>query len=167
MELCLVRHAIAEERGSAWPDDSKRPLTPAGRERFAAAAAGLGTLVMPSLVVSSPYARALETADILVSAFGLGGLHIEGSLATGDHGAFVRALDRRGAACVIAVGHEPYLTELLSLLVTGDEGVLNTGFKKGGAALVSFAGGPQAGAGTLEWLVKPSALRAIARGARS
>lgn len=162
MQLCLVRHAVAGNRGPAWPDDSKRPLTPAGRQRFITAAAGLKLLFAPALVISSPYTRAMQTADILVEANGLAGLHIEESLATGDHAALVRALARRGGDRIALVGHEPHMTALLSLLVTGDEGVLNTGFKKGGAALVSFTGGPQVGAGHLEWLVQPSALRAIA-----
>ena len=28
-ELYLIRHGLAEERGDAWPDDNKRPLTEA------------------------------------------------------------------------------------------------------------------------------------------
>ena len=35
--LYLVRHAVAEERGPAWPDDSQRPLTDGRREEVAAA----------------------------------------------------------------------------------------------------------------------------------
>ena len=33
-ELYLIRHGVAEERGDAWPDDAKRPLTEDGIERF-------------------------------------------------------------------------------------------------------------------------------------
>ena len=33
-ELYLIRHGIAEERGDAWPDDTKRPLSEDGIERF-------------------------------------------------------------------------------------------------------------------------------------
>lgn len=166
MELCLVRHAIAEERGTEWPDDAKRPLTAAGKERFAVAAAGLKAIFTPTLVLTSPYTRALQTADILLDAFGLSGLHIEESLANGEHNALLRALDRRGGERVAVVGHEPHISGLLSLLVTGDEGVLNATFKKGGAALVSFPGGPRAGSGSLEWFIQPAALRAMAVRAR-
>ena len=31
VQLYLVRHAIAHERGEAWPDDTLRPLTDAGQ----------------------------------------------------------------------------------------------------------------------------------------
>ena len=33
-ELYLVRHGLAEERGDAWPDDTKRPLTDEGISRM-------------------------------------------------------------------------------------------------------------------------------------
>ena len=46
MDIVLIRHAIAEEADpQRWPHDALRPLTPFGRERFAPAARGLGTLV--------------------------------------------------------------------------------------------------------------------------
>ena len=34
MELYLIRHGIAADRGKDWPDDSKRPLTPDGVARL-------------------------------------------------------------------------------------------------------------------------------------
>ena len=34
LELYLIRHGVAEERGKDWPDDSQRPLTPEGIERL-------------------------------------------------------------------------------------------------------------------------------------
>ena len=33
-ELYLIRHGIAEQRGDAWPDDNKRPLTEEGIDRL-------------------------------------------------------------------------------------------------------------------------------------
>jgi len=41
LELYLVRHAPAAERGPEWPDDSARPLTPGGAAKFGKAVAGL------------------------------------------------------------------------------------------------------------------------------
>ena len=40
-ELYLIRHGLAEERGDAWPDDSKRPLTEQGMSRLRKSARGL------------------------------------------------------------------------------------------------------------------------------
>jgi len=69
LELYLVRHAIAADRGSDYPDDSKRPLTNAGISRFRKEAKALATLeVGIELVISSPLTRAKQTAEILAQA---------------------------------------------------------------------------------------------------
>ena len=56
MDLYVVRHAVAHKRdGDLWPNDSKRPLTPEGEERFRRAAGGILRLVPEvGLVLSSP-----------------------------------------------------------------------------------------------------------------
>ena len=41
LHLVLVRHAIAEERGAAWPDDDQRPLSRDGARKWKRAARGL------------------------------------------------------------------------------------------------------------------------------
>ena len=41
VELLLVRHAIAAERGPNYPDDRKRPLTSEGVTRFKRVVEGL------------------------------------------------------------------------------------------------------------------------------
>src|SRR6185503_19145857 len=68
-ELYLVRHAIAAERGEEWPDDTKRPLTERGIQRFREAAAGLkGLEVRIDEIFTSPLVRAKQTADLLAAA---------------------------------------------------------------------------------------------------
>ena len=41
LELYLIRHGIAEDRGDEWPDDSKRPLTADGITKLRKEARGL------------------------------------------------------------------------------------------------------------------------------
>src|SRR6185436_9835485 len=68
IELYLVRHAIAAERGPKYPDDSLRPLTPAGSKKFAEAVPGLAEMdVVIDFVLTSPFSRARETAQILAA----------------------------------------------------------------------------------------------------
>ena len=63
--LYLVRHAVAEERGPAWPDDTLRPLTERGQRRFARAATGFVRLEgVPDSILTSPLVRARQTAEI-------------------------------------------------------------------------------------------------------
>ncbi|MDQ3791047.1 MAG: histidine phosphatase family protein [Actinomycetota bacterium] len=70
MDLYVVRHAVAHQHDEdRWPDDSKRPLTQWGEERFRRAAGGIIRLVPEfGLVLSSPFARAWRTAEILEQA---------------------------------------------------------------------------------------------------
>ncbi len=67
MDLYLVRHGIAYDPDPAqWPDDKDRPLTPEGEKRFRQVARGLRELVPSvSVVLSSPWARAWRTAELL------------------------------------------------------------------------------------------------------
>jgi phosphohistidine phosphatase len=165
MDLVLVRHAIAEERdGARWPDDALRPLTAAGRERFAAAARGLGGLIRPDRVLASPYARTWETAAILGTEAGwpapeaLPALEADAGLA-----AALAAVERLGADGTVAlIGHEPTMTMLLDALVVDEDRPRVEPFRKGAAALVAFPGTPAARAGRLAFQHQPRALRALA-----
>ncbi|MBA4181250.1 MAG: phosphohistidine phosphatase SixA [Anaerolinea sp.] len=162
MELCLVRHAIAVERGTrGFEDDSLRPLTPDGARRFRAAGRGLVTLVTPQVIMTSPLLRARQTAEILMDVYGLAKLHFSDALASGDHAALLRDVVELEARSVMLVGHEPHMSGLLSYLLAGDETAVSSTFKKGSAALVSCQDEPAAGECWLEWLVQPAALRAL------
>src|SRR5580765_5526743 len=69
-ELYLIRHAIAEARGEAWPDDAKRPLTERGASRMRKAARALAKLgVSIDVVLTSPLTRTRQTAEIVAAAF--------------------------------------------------------------------------------------------------
>lgn len=166
MQLCLVRHAIAVERGSGpYEDDRARPLTPEGRKRMREAVAGLKQLFTPELILTSPVLRARQTAEILESAFKTPVRVLDG-LGNGDHHLVISSCAALREASVLLVGHEPWMSELLSLLTTGEASSLASVFRKGAAALVSTFGPPAPGNATLEWLIQPGALRRIGAAGR-
>src|ERR1700733_5168555 len=72
MQLYLIRHGIAVDREDPnCPPDTERPLTPKGRKRSHAAALGLRALdVKPDAVLTSPWLRAAQTAEIFCKVFG-------------------------------------------------------------------------------------------------
>ncbi len=73
IELYLIRHGVAEERGEAWPDDFKRPLTADGMSRLRKSVRGLARLgVSFDVIVTSPLVRTRQTAEA-VAAGGSGG----------------------------------------------------------------------------------------------
>ncbi|MCC6382953.1 MAG: histidine phosphatase family protein [Dehalococcoidia bacterium] len=161
MELCLVRHGVAAERGPAYPDDALRPLTGKGKERLREAAPGLALLFAPDVIVTSPYRRARETAEILADAYGTRAVQTSGALAGDDYEGLFSELAGLDADRVLAIGHEPYLSETLSVLLTGDAAAVGIDFKKGAAAMMDCQGLPVAGRATLAWFLPPAALRAI------
>ena len=67
MLLLLNRHANAGERDPAqWPDDSDRPLTDKGRKVQGEVSRWLRKRdLAPTLVLTSPWTRAAQTAGIL------------------------------------------------------------------------------------------------------
>jgi phosphohistidine phosphatase len=157
--LCVVRHAIAEPRDpERWPDDSLRPLTSEGEASFRTAAAGLRLIVAEvEVVLSSPYARAWRTAEILREEARWPAPSACDALAAAHDPReaipIVRAHEDRGT--VALVGHEPHLSELVSILT----GARSAGIrlKKGGAVCLGL-GGDEA---ELRWLVTPRILRSL------
>jgi len=161
-ELYLIRHAIAAERGDAWPDDSKRPLTESGIARMRKAARGLARLdVTIDLILSSPLVRARQTADIVAAALDPRPsiVNIE-SLAPGaTYTALVADLEKHARKSRIAlVGHEPGIGELAARLIGSRHAIE---FKKGAICRIDVDVLPPSGPGDLRWFAPPRTLRAI------
>ena len=160
--LYLVRHAIAAERGTDWPDDTKRPLTSKGISRMRDVVAGLDDLeVRIEVVLTSPLVRARQTADLLANFLKPApSIEILDVLAPGNTPAKVaEALGSVSTHRSVAlVGHEPGLGELAAWLV-GAKAPFE--FKKGGICRIDLAWPPAAGAGQLIWLATPKMLRGL------
>jgi phosphohistidine phosphatase len=163
-ELCIMRHGIAADR-SIGQDDSKRPLTPEGRERMEKIAEGLlKTGFTPTWVLSSPYVRAFETARIVAGALRPApALDVCEALEPGGTAeALISFLARRPEhRRVLVAGHEPDLSALAARL-TGAARQVRFGFKKGGCCLIEFEGSPPRPPGQLVWWLTPRLLRKLA-----
>jgi len=153
MRLLIVRHAIAVDRGTPGMKDADRPLTPEGILRFERAAAGLArVLPRPDALLTSPWKRARQTAEILASAFGRLKPVDTPALAGGSFEALARVLGAYPKdATVAVVGHEPWLSALLARLIGSSEDE-RLEFKKGGAALVELDGRIEEGGKLLAYL---------------
>lgn len=171
LELYLVRHGVAAERGEAWPDDSKRPLTNDGITRMRRAARGLAAFgVQFDVILTSPLVRTRQTADILAAACTpTPPIVLMEALAPGGSPAGVLAeLGKHTRKERIAlVGHEPGIGELAALLLGTQRPIA---FRKGAVARIdvpvpgtdaSRAHPSDALTGTLRWLLPPRALRAL------
>ena len=161
-ELYLIRHGLAEERGEAWPDDTKRPLTEDGMARMRKAARGLARLgVALDIVLTSPLVRARQTAEIV--AAGLDPrpslVQAESLAPEGSFAAIVADLVKHARKTRIAlVGHEPNIGELAARLIGSRHAIE---FKKGAVCRIDVEALPPSGPGDVRWLLTPKILRAI------
>ena len=162
-ELCLMRHGLAVERqATTVMDDAKRPLTPEGKQKMREIAAGLVRAGMEAdWIVSSPLVRAVETAEIVAEAFGSKPPldFCEALRPGGSPEALISFLAKRSnRRRVLAVGHEPDLSELAVRLIGAGRNA-NMPFKKGGCCLITFSEFPPKTPGRLVWWLTPRVLR--------
>jgi phosphohistidine phosphatase len=161
-ELYLVRHGLAEERGDAWPDDSKRPLTEDGIARMRKAARGLARLgVVLDVVLTSPLVRARQTAELVASgqASRPSLVNIDSLAPDGSYAALAADLEKHGRKNRIAiVGHEPGIGELAARLIGSRHSIE---FKKGAICRIDVDEIPPGGPGDLRWLLTPKILRSL------
>jgi phosphohistidine phosphatase len=168
MKLYVLRHAVAVERGApGFGDDSLRPLSSEGRTKMHAIAAGMRAMDLSfDLVLSSPYLRARQTAEIVVHQLGIERLlrfteHLESG---GDPQRLMREVANADGSpeSILLVGHEPFLSELISVLLTG-ESTLGVTLKKGGLCCLTVERPRFGRCATLDWLLTPRQLRGHAK----
>jgi phosphohistidine phosphatase len=121
MKLHIIRHAQAITATPEFPDE-QRYLTCRGRRRFRQVAAALKKLEIDlDLIITSPKARALQTAEILAEALAFSGVVQVSPLLAGNFTvASLRQLlpSLSSSDEVLMVGHEPDLGALVAELLT-------------------------------------------------
>ena len=156
MQIYLLRHGIAED-GKPGRPDSERALTDEGKAKLRRVLKRARTAdVTPSLILSSPFRRALETADVAVEVF-----HYQGEIVHSR--AFVPEASPKEAweeirlhakeESVLTASHEPLMSSLTAYLLGCS--ALQVDMKK--AALVRidvdrFGAEPH---GVLKWMLTP------------
>ncbi len=156
MEIYILRHGIAEE-GKAGGRDPDRRLTPAGKEKLRGVLqlARQGGVKL-ELILTSPYIRAVETADIAAEEFSY-----KSSVLTTD--ALVPGSEPQqvweeirvhaNAASVLLAGHEPLLSALVAYLLNSP--ALEVDMKKGALVRVDVEQFGPAPRGVLRWMLVP------------
>ncbi len=160
MNLYIIRHAIAEEENPS-ADDSQRALTEKGRKKMRQIAKGLRILGTEfDVILSSPYLRARETAEILADVFKMKNqvAFSDNLIPTGDPDLLISEINEKYSVGSLAIiGHEPYLTTFVSLLVASGSPV-DLDLKKGGVCRLSTDDLHHTRHAALEWLLTPGVL---------
>jgi len=167
--LILMRHGEAGEANSRrWPDDRQRPLTDAGRREHARVAEALRRMgVRFDRLLSSPLARARETAEITARAYGVSPPELTELLGDNAEPASTLAgLAALEASALLCVGHEPTLSRLAGLLTSRD-GSARIEMAKSGIAVIECGGPVAPGRGALRLHLRPAELIALVDGGAS
>jgi phosphohistidine phosphatase len=166
MQLYIVRHGVAIDREDPkCPSDPDRFLTQEGNEKTKEVAKGLAKLAdEPDLLLTSPYVRALQTAEIVADALDYPKQKIRKTDALLP-GAEAQQLFRELAkdkdhSTVFVFGHAPHLDELLATAVGSRNHI--SALKKAGVALVELKR-LLPPSGQLVWLATPKLLRKIGK----
>ncbi len=167
MELYLLRHGLAIERGTrGFEDDATRPLTSKGRRQMRKTAAALKQLERNfDLILASPFLRTRQTAEIVAEKLkAKKRLKLANALAPGGSvKVLLRQLGREKPKPkkLLLVGHEPDLSRMVSLLVAGNQ-VAALDFKKGGLCKLEAEKLTAGRCATLAWLLTPKQLKMLA-----
>jgi phosphohistidine phosphatase len=157
MQIYLLRHGIAEDAAPGQPD-SARALTPEGKDKLhrvlkRAAKADVG----PTLILSSPYKRALETAEIAAEVLAYKGKIVRTNALVPESSPFdtwEEIRSRKDEKSVLLSSHEPLMSSLAAFLLNCPP--LLVDMKK--AALVRIdmeRSGPHP-RGILKWMLTPA-----------
>jgi len=151
MEIYLLRHGIAED-GSP---DSARALTAEGKEKLRRVLKRAP--VKPSLILTSPYRRAVETAEIAAEVLGYDG-DIERAEPLTPNGSPAAVWEeiraRKNENAILLASHEPLMSATAAFLL-GVPG-LHVDMKKAGLVRVDVDRfGPQP-SGVLKWMLTPA-----------
>jgi phosphohistidine phosphatase len=167
MMISLLRHGIAAKRGSpGYENDSERPLTAKGERRMRRIAEGMLALGLSyDLTLSSPYLRAKQTADIVAQVFKTpDGVQLSDTLTPeGNPRQLVETLHSAAQEQhnILLVGHEPYLSRLISTFLTGNAN-LSVVMKKGGLCTLDVESLRFGRCASLVCLLTPRQLRRLA-----
>lgn len=154
MEIYLFRHGIAEDRSPSGRDADRR-LTDEGRAKLRrvlerAQAAG----VNPSLIISSPLKRALETAEIAARELGYEG-HIARTDAlqpdSSPENVWAEIRAHGTETAILMTGHEPLFSQTAAWLLGSTRQIIR--FRKGALVRIDFESLSAEPRGVLQWML--------------
>ena len=157
MEIYLLRHGIADNGAPGRPD-SERALTAEGREKLRrvlkrARSAGMA----PSLILSSPYRRALETAEVAAEVLGYAGKVVKTDSLTPDaspYDAWEEIRRHPTERAILLASHEPLMSSMVAFLLASPG--LHVEMKKSALVRVDCERAGAEPRGVLKWMLTPA-----------
>ena len=167
MNVYILRHGIAMEPGSPGINtDAERPLIPKGEQRLREAADAMEKMGLSfDAIISSPYLRARQTAEIVAKHFKLQKklMFSDDLIPGGNPQALIRQLNglKPAPENILIVGHEPFLSRFIALQASGGTGE-TIEMKKGSLCKLETEELEYGHCATLAWLLTPRQMELMA-----
>lgn len=155
MTVYILRHAIAEERREGH-SDAERALTTAGKQKLhTVLRRARQARVSPALILTSPYKRALETAEMAAEVLVCRRKPVitKTLLPSAAPDRAWREIAGSEASSVLVSGHEPQLSQLIAYLLKCPD--LQLDLKKSALVRVDVSAAATRPHGTLQWILTP------------
>ena len=156
MELYLLRHGFAEDRSSTGRDSDRALRAEGVAELEAVLAMARRGGVRPSLILSSPYSRALQTAAIAGRVLGYEGRAVPSSAFSPDsspYKAWEEIREHAGEGAILVAAHEPLLSSTMAWFAGSTRVMVR--FVPAALVRIDFeAVGPHP-AGVMRWMICP------------
>jgi phosphohistidine phosphatase len=157
MEIYLLRHGIAEDV-HAGQADADRQLTPEGKEKLRRVLKRARSAdVSPSLILSSPYKRAVQTAAVAVEVLEYGGKVVETRALIPDAAppdAWEEIRERQDEKAILLASHEPLMSMLAAYLLECP--ALQVDMKKAALLRIDCDRFGREPRGVLKWMLTPA-----------
>jgi phosphohistidine phosphatase len=163
LDLFILRHGEAGQRVSAGRGDFQRSLTTAGQNEVSDIAKSLKELGTKfDVVITSPLKRAHQTAAIVAKTLKMqkkmqdwAELSPEGNRLD----LYNKLSQLKQQSSVLVVGHEPYLSKMVSEIIFDGNNGGRIDLKKTGLARIRIISSTPKFQGELRWLLTPKLLR--------
>ena len=156
MQLYVLRHGIADDEAPSGRD-SDRALTQEGRKRLREVLRVAEKAdVLPNLIITSPFVRAVQTAEVAVDVLGYAEDLVRADALVPSSDPFavweeVRAY--QGYEQVMLVGHEPLLSRVIAFLLNSSSLLVDV--KKGSLTRIDISAFGAQPHGVLRWMLVP------------
>ena len=165
MNIYILRHVAALQRGiKPFPNDD-RPLTEEGLDKMSREARGIVRVVEDlDVILASPMVRARDTALIVAQAFRAESkVQVCNEMAPGSSLKHLMnyLAKYKKLKNIMLVGHEPDLAYFASALLGMSSSIIE--FKKGSLCCIEVTTIPSRREGRLLWHLTPKQLRMIAK----
>lgn len=156
MEIYLLRHAIAED-AKPGGSDAERALTDTGRQKLQDVLRRCCTAqVSPSLILTSPYVRAVQTAELAAETLGYKKKLVRTDALlpmSSPQQAWEEIRLHKNESQILLAGHEPMLSRCVCYLLGAP--TLRVELKKAGTVRVTIDHFGAEPAGILCWMLTP------------